>query len=272
MADFELPRTWREAVPYVVWGVIILGFGLEFTTDIVRAEWLRAVISGCAMVGIAAMTLHWPQLRSWAMTISPNWIVGAFACLLLAIVFSPFIEEGRWPFANWFALVNKAAKEAQKETLVEAPSQRDAAGREFDSAQNLSPILRLTDAKRWRFISSFSDWPPNPNGPPHCYAWVAVEPKSESATALWAELSPLLIHSNWKLTVGWEYRPFFNNGITILSGPGTGDPFVCGTRLTESLQNQTPALISMHNNQVTTTLEKCKYECVEIQIGSGVER
>jgi hypothetical protein len=132
VADFELPKTWREAVPYVVWGVLVLGFGLELTTAIVRGEWLRAIISFCAMLGVAAVTLHWPQLRSWAMAMSPNWVVGAFGCLLLVIALSPFVEEKRWPFSTWFA---SPSSDQQAADLATVTQERDQARQQLADAQ-----------------------------------------------------------------------------------------------------------------------------------------
>jgi hypothetical protein len=101
MAELEgssVPKTWRDAIPYIVWGVLILGFGLELVTALVHFQWLSAVISGSGMAGLAAMALHWNQLKPWASGISPNWVVGAFALLLLVSSLIPYIEEGRWPF------------------------------------------------------------------------------------------------------------------------------------------------------------------------------
>ena len=98
MTEPRLPTTWREAVPYIVWLVLVVGFGLEFANNLVHGNWLLAITSFCAMVGLVAVTLHWPQLRSWAATISPNWVVGSFALLMMIIALPPFVEHRRPPF------------------------------------------------------------------------------------------------------------------------------------------------------------------------------
>jgi hypothetical protein len=134
-----LPRSWREAIPYIVWVVLILGFGLEFTTSIVHAAWLSAFISFCAMAGLTTVTLHWPQLRSWAAGISPNWLVGSFALLLVIIALLPFVEQKRWPFSAWFVGRGADVKQEQRATLIEwlqqAQRERDQAIGERNQAR-----------------------------------------------------------------------------------------------------------------------------------------
>jgi hypothetical protein len=79
-----LPRTWQEAIPYVVWVVLVLGFGLEFVSALVHAEWLRALVSFVGLVALMAAALHWNQIKSWTARSNPNWVI---AILLLAFVY-----------------------------------------------------------------------------------------------------------------------------------------------------------------------------------------
>jgi hypothetical protein len=97
-----LPRTWREAIPYVVWVVLVLGFGLEFVAALVHGEWVRAGVSLAGLVALMAAALHWNQIRSWIARTNPNWLYPGLLVLLLAIILSPFIEEKRWPLSAWF--------------------------------------------------------------------------------------------------------------------------------------------------------------------------
>jgi hypothetical protein len=99
-SEGAFPKTWKEAVPYVVWVVLVLGFGLEFVTALVHGDWLHVLVSLVGLVGLMAMALHWKQLQDWARRISPNWIVGVFALLLEALILAPFIEEHRLPFVG----------------------------------------------------------------------------------------------------------------------------------------------------------------------------
>jgi hypothetical protein len=97
-----LPKTWREAIPYVVWVVLVLGFGLEFVAALVHGEWVRAGVSFAGLVGLMAAALHGNQIRSWIARTNPNWLYPGLLVLLLGIILSPFIEEKRWPLSAWF--------------------------------------------------------------------------------------------------------------------------------------------------------------------------
>ncbi len=63
------------------------------------------------MVVLVVTMLYQERLRVWALGISPNWIVGVIALLLLCVAISPFVEEKRWPFLAWF--VGPSAEEFQ---------------------------------------------------------------------------------------------------------------------------------------------------------------
>jgi hypothetical protein len=89
------PTTWKEAVPLIVWGVLIFAAGFEGIASLVHAEWVSSLTSFAIMVGLTAMLLHW----RWVASINPNWIVGAVIVALSAIILSPFVEQQRWPFS-----------------------------------------------------------------------------------------------------------------------------------------------------------------------------
>jgi hypothetical protein len=129
-----LPRTWREAVPYLVWVVLILGFGLECVAHLLKFEWLQALLAFIGMVGLAAMMLHWTQIRGKFN--DTRWLVAAAMLLLLALILSPFVEEERWPLSGWFPVVPSGAEitkavqkavEPLKADLASVKKERDAA-------------------------------------------------------------------------------------------------------------------------------------------------
>jgi hypothetical protein len=97
--DSFWPKTWREAIPLIVWGILIFAAGFEGIATLVHAEWLSSLASFALMVGLTAMLLHW---KSWLAAVNPNWLAGAVTVVLAAIILSPFIEQGRWPFSVWF--------------------------------------------------------------------------------------------------------------------------------------------------------------------------
>lgn len=154
MSEPGLPTTWREAVPYLIWIVLVLGFGLEFTTNVIHGNWLLAILSFCAMAGLAAVTLHWPQLRSWAMGVSPNWVVGSSVTLLIVIALLPVAEQSKSLFSAWFPA--NAVDGAQKSTLMEwlqqAQRERDEAkqGAAAVEAQKATLMGQIQQAQRER--------------------------------------------------------------------------------------------------------------------------
>lgn len=174
-------------------------------------------------------------------------------------------------------------RDQAKQQLVTVQSERDQAQQALDSMWKEigltvdpigpSPLLKLTDAKRWRFIKSFLDSALRSNGErAKCSAAVSIKPESGSANTQWAEFQTLLSYSNWQVAGGGPGSSFYKDGITILISSADGDPFICATKLTQALQDQTSIPVSIRKDQVTPILEQCKNECVEIQIGDGVVR
>src|ERR1700732_796741 len=102
MSELGLPKTPSEVIAYIIWGVLVLGFGLEFCAAFVREEWWRALFSFAAMAGLAAMAYYSKDLKSWLANTSPNYVLPVFILVLGGLIFSPFVEQRRWPFASWF--------------------------------------------------------------------------------------------------------------------------------------------------------------------------
>ena len=88
MAELGLPKTWREAIPFVVWGVLVLAFGLEFVPSLLDGKWWRAGLSGAGMVILMAAALHFPTLKKWIVVTDPRLAVAALMTLLLVIALS----------------------------------------------------------------------------------------------------------------------------------------------------------------------------------------
>src|SRR5216683_6638723 len=93
------PKTWREAIPLLIWGVLIFAAGFEGVANLVHGQWVSSGISFTIMVGLTAMLLHWERL----LAINPNWLVGAVMLVLLGVILSPVPD--RWPFVGqWFGV------------------------------------------------------------------------------------------------------------------------------------------------------------------------
>lgn len=125
------PKTWREAVPLAVWGILIFAAGFEGIASLVHFEWLPCIASFAIMGGLMVTLIHWDSIRRT----NPNWIVPVACLALLAIMLLPFIEQGRWPFASWFDVATAAQKTTLIEWLQKAQQERDLAVVERNSAQ-----------------------------------------------------------------------------------------------------------------------------------------
>jgi hypothetical protein len=116
----SLPRTWREAVPYVVWVVFILGFGLEAVTALVHGEWLHFIVSLVGVVLLMAAAIHWKQIK-WRAT-NPNWIWASFAIVLIGLILLPYIEQRRLPFSWQFEQPTRSSVMASGERIIVPPN------------------------------------------------------------------------------------------------------------------------------------------------------
>jgi hypothetical protein len=97
MADVSLPKTWREALPYIVWGILVFSFGLEGVVKLLAGEFLISGIAFALMLGIAALALWTPKLKAIALDV--RWIVAALFVALLALAAVPYVEQRRFPYA-----------------------------------------------------------------------------------------------------------------------------------------------------------------------------
>ena len=144
-----LPKTWQEAVPYVVWGVLVLGFGLELVSAFVRGEWLHFIVSLLGLGGLMATALHWKEITAWAKKLNPNWVVATLSLVLAGLILSPFIEQQRWPFINQMGtapptIIHEAATpEEIAKAAAPIQSKLDAAIAERDTARRDSATSKL---------------------------------------------------------------------------------------------------------------------------------
>jgi len=72
MSDSPIPKSWREAIPALVWVVLVFAAGFEGIATVVHGEWIPSIVSFAIMVGLTAMLLHWQNLKQWLTAINPN--------------------------------------------------------------------------------------------------------------------------------------------------------------------------------------------------------
>jgi hypothetical protein len=92
------PRSWKEALPLMVWGILIFAAGFEGIAALVHGEWLPCFFSFAIMLVLTAMLLHW---KAWLDRVSPNWVAGAAVALIIAIAVWPAVRQGAWPVVSW---------------------------------------------------------------------------------------------------------------------------------------------------------------------------
>ena len=130
-----LPKTWGEAVPQVIWGVLILGFGLEFCVSLLNTDYGRALLALVGLGGLLFMLIHAEQLKRQLLALNPNWIFVAFALFLAVIVLSPFVEEKRWPFSAWFVVSPPATAAEIAKATAPIVAERNAETQRADKAE-----------------------------------------------------------------------------------------------------------------------------------------
>ena len=92
-----LPRSWQEARPHLVWGILIFACGFEGIASLIHGEWLQAVFGFAGMLALTAILIHGKKIKETFQDI--QWQGAAVMVALLIIVLSPFVEQRRWPFS-----------------------------------------------------------------------------------------------------------------------------------------------------------------------------
>src|ERR1700730_1117021 len=97
-----VPKTWKEAVPYIVWGILAFAFGFEGVAALIHGEWRRATFGFGGLVGLTAMLIHWTLVKQTFSDI--RWLVAAMMLAMIVVVLSPFVEQRQWPFVHWLTV------------------------------------------------------------------------------------------------------------------------------------------------------------------------
>jgi hypothetical protein len=166
------PKTWSEAVPLIVWGIFIFSFGLECVVNLVEGNYGRALFSLAGTAGLTAILIHWNQLKARLQTIGANCIVAAFSLLLVTIVFSPYVEQRKWPFSQLIHNNSEDTTGSFANTILSNDTPwLTVAFKEYEQARLVGPesnprimdYLRaipggenLTDKDDW--ASAFAEW------------------------------------------------------------------------------------------------------------------
>ena len=94
------PKTWREAVPLLVWGVLIFAFGFQGVDGITERDPWKMGIGFGGMVGLTAMLIHAERIKKNFRDV--RWLIAAGMLALVVVSLSPYVEQRRLPFAYLF--------------------------------------------------------------------------------------------------------------------------------------------------------------------------
>src|ERR1700730_11570788 len=76
------PKTWREAIPLVVWGVLVFACGFELVSSAVHREICPAAYSGIGLVVLLAMLIHGKTFVDRLNNLDARWLAGAVMIFL----------------------------------------------------------------------------------------------------------------------------------------------------------------------------------------------
>jgi hypothetical protein len=93
------PKTWGEAIPYLVWFVIIVGIGLEACAHLFNRDFWTAGVGFMAMLVVSAAAIYWTRIRASFAALDGRWLVASCLVFIFALAVSPFVEQRRWPFS-----------------------------------------------------------------------------------------------------------------------------------------------------------------------------
>jgi hypothetical protein len=245
---------------------IVLGLGLEATTDRPDGQFalglilfLLGALCFCAVVfwdRVAKNLDVKAQLAIADFARSRNTWLGLCLTILLALIFSPFIEQHRWPFSF-------PTDPAVYEQLDRAINERNELA---DKA-----TIAIQDAAKWSFSSSLRNETKNQDGSRLECSFSAVIARGNIASGLWDDLEPMLDLAHWQFLGSSVVQADIklNAGFTILIGANSGNPLTCATALTRQLATIFSSQATrMRGDGVTPALANCKNECVEIDIGN----
>jgi hypothetical protein len=245
---------------------VVLGLGLEATTDRPDGQLALGLILFLLGALFFCVVVFWDRVAQnlgvrAQFTIadfarSRNTWLGLCLIILLTLIFSPFIEQHRWPFSF-------PTDPAVYEQLGQATN--------AINALEAKAINATQDAEKWRFSFNLRKETKSQDGSLLECPFGAVIAGGNVASGLWDDLAPMLDLAHWHFLGSSVVQADIklNAGFTILIGADSGSPLTCATALTREFATIfSSQAIRMQANRVTPALANCKNECVEIDIGN----
>ncbi|HZR35897.1 MAG TPA: hypothetical protein VFA75_11015 [Nevskia sp.] len=84
MSDNPFPKTIVEAVPYIVWGVLVFTAGFEGIASLLDGNFKRCGLAFGLMLVLVVLGLYWPQLSGSKTSTVPAILIASGAILILS--------------------------------------------------------------------------------------------------------------------------------------------------------------------------------------------
>jgi hypothetical protein len=97
------PKTWREAVPLAVWGVLVFACGFEFIASATHGELWPSIYSGVGFVVLIAMLIHGNAFIERLRALDIGWMIGTALVLFALSVISQQQVQFAGPSADEIA-------------------------------------------------------------------------------------------------------------------------------------------------------------------------
>lgn len=118
----DSPKDWKSFVDYFAWGSLVFSCGMVAIEKLFEQSYGQTLAALIAGGGIAAVALH---SREWLQRTNPNWAYAGAVVITSAVISTPFVEEKRWPFSDWFP--RPATAESIADAVVAKLPNRDLA-------------------------------------------------------------------------------------------------------------------------------------------------
>jgi len=194
-SDFPLPRNMSDAWGIVLWGMLALALAFvaaESLLEVFHNPIVRGLVALVALVALATMTVYRRALLARFKDPSAGLLFGGFLLLLMVLVFSPYVEQWRWPFSVLTApmlSVSKTDYDVLGKKVADLQTQVNDTQRALDAANTALAADRVErdELKRKLEVAKGRPAPPpNPTAgpitwPPRFFTYNDTLPSGEYA-------------------------------------------------------------------------------------------
>ena len=208
-----LPKDWIEAVPAILFGFYGLAFAFEAVSAMNRGDIGVAIADTAGCSFCAAVALAWWKRKDWLpqklvatsvdVVTDARWLLSAMSVLLMASALAPFVEEHRWPYADWF----KAAPSGFTQQQV---NEKIAGAIAPIQAQLAAKQIALDEANRT--IARLSTAPPKALSQSHTSVLTVAPTDQETELSIWRSVNAQMreltdtINSGYVAISDWKSR------------------------------------------------------------------